>query len=118
MNSDSWPTEIRRIASGAGLRVTYDDGATFDLTAEYLRVESPSAEVRGHSASQRRLESRKSGVKIGDVAPVGNYAVRLTFDDGHATGLYTWKYLRELGIEQDARWSAYLAALAERGLSR
>jgi DUF971 family protein len=117
-NASSWPTELRRTGGGEALRVTFDDGAVFDLSAEYLRVESPSAEVRGHSPAQRKIEGGKSGVKIRDVVPVGNYAVRLDFDDGHSTGIYSWTYLRELGLQRDARWSAYVARLKEHGLAR
>ena len=95
------PTEIRLDRAARVLHVTFDD-ATFALPAEYLRVESPSAEVQGHGA----------------VEPVGHYAVRLTFDDGHDTGIYSWDYLRELGVEQERRWAGYLSALSARGLKR
>jgi len=89
-----------------------------DLSAEYLRVESPSAEVRGHSESERKTVSGKSNVAIRDVVPTGNYAARLVFDDGHETGIYTWSYLRELGVEREARWTVYLAELGKKGLRR
>jgi DUF971 family protein len=112
------PTEIRLDRAARVLRVTFDDGARFALPAEYLRVESPSAEVQGHGPNQKTVVGGKQRVGIGAVEPVGHYAVRLVFDDGHDSGIFSWDYLRELGEEQDRRWSAYLAALAARGLSR
>ena len=112
------PTEIRLDRAAKVLHVTYDDGAQFALPAEYLRVESPSAEVQGHGPGQRTYLGGKQQVGIGAVQPVGQYAVRLVFDDGHDTGIFTWDYLRELGLEHDQRWPAYLAALSARGLSR
>ena len=93
----AWPTDIVVKNEGRLLEVAYDDGKTFTLTAEKLRVESPSAEVRGHTPSQRKIVTGKENVRIIGADPVGNYAVKLTFDDGHNTGLYTWVYLRELG---------------------
>ena len=113
-----WPTELRLADAGRTLRVSFADGGVFSLAAELLRVESPSAEVQGHAPSERKIVGGKRRVAIRAVEPVGNYAVKLAFDDGHATGLFTWRYLHELGSAQDAVWSAYLAALAERGLSR
>lgn len=113
-----WPLELRSMQSGRVLRVAYDDGSSFDLPAEYLRVESPSAEVRGHSPSERKTVSGKANVSIRDIVPTGNYAVRLVFDDGHDTGIYSWAYLRELGVERDARWTVYLAELGKKGLRR
>jgi DUF971 family protein len=118
MNEGAWPTELRSMQGGRVLRATFDDGRVFDLSAEYLRVESPSAEVRGHAANERRIESGKANVAIREIAPTGNYAVRLIFDDGHSTGIYTWLYLHELGRDYDRRWAAYLHALADKGLSR
>jgi DUF971 family protein len=112
------PTEIRLDRAARILRVTFDDGVQFDLPAEYLRVESPSAEVQGHGPGQRTILGGKSSVGIGAVEPVGHYAVRLVFDDGHDTGIFSWDYLHELGVEHDAKWSAYLAALSTRGMSR
>jgi DUF971 family protein len=112
------PTEIRLNKAQRALHVSFDDGSTFALPAEYLRVESPSAEVQGHSPHQKQIVAGKQRVGITGIEPVGNYAVRLTFDDLHDTGIYSWEYLHELGREQDRKWSAYLAALAERGLSR
>ena len=113
-----WPLEIRRLDSGRLLRVVFDDGSAFELEAEYLRVMSPSAEVQGHSARERRLVTGKRDVRIVDIVATGNYAVRLAFDDGHQTGIYSWTYLHELGTGHDARWAAYLAELAGAGKSR
>ena len=119
----SAPVEIRateiRLDSAAGiLEVAFDDGAAFRLPAEYLRVESPSAEVQGHGPSQKTTVSGRRRVRIIGIEAVGNYAVRLTFDDLHDTGIYSWEYLHALGREQERRWQAYLDALAARGLSR
>ncbi len=100
------------------LEVNFDDGSSFRLPCEYLRVESPSAEVQGHGPGQKVLVPGKRDVNIKAIEPVGNYAVTLHFDDGHASGIFSWSYLHELGIEQDARWAAYLAGLESRGLSR
>ncbi len=100
------------------LRVSFEDGRSYELSAEMLRVMSPSAEVQGHSPDQRVTVANKRNVKIRELAGVGNYAVRITFDDGHNTGLYTWAYLDELGQEKDKRWAAYLADLSAKGLSR
>ena len=113
-----WPTAIDYDPSAKSLRVTFDSGELFDLPAEYLRVESPSAEVQGHSPSERQIVPSRRHVGIIDIEPVGNYAVRLAFDDLHDTGIYSWRYLRELGVEQEQRWRSYLNALAERSLSR
>ena len=113
-----WPTELRLKRAERRLEITFDDGAHFSLPAEYLRVESPSAEVQGHSPNQKQLVARKARVAIARIEPVGNYAVRLVFDDGHDTGLYSWRYLHELGEQQEKRWSDYLAALAKAGLTR
>ena len=111
-------TELRLNRQDRALHVAFDDGSRFSLPAEYLRVESPSAEVQGHSPSQRQIVPGKRDVAIVAIEPVGNYAVRLTFDDRHDTGIYSWEYLYDLGRQQDRRWSDYLAALAERGLTR
>lgn len=111
-------TEIRLNKAERVLHVTFDDGTRWPLPAEYLRVESPSAEVQGHGPDQKQIVPGKRDVAIIGIEPVGNYAVRLTFDDLHDTGIYSWEYLHELGREQDGKWSAYLAALAQRGLSR
>jgi len=111
-------TEIRLHRADGVLEVAFDDGARFRLPSEYLRVESPSAEVQGHGPGQKTLVSGRRHVRVIDLEAVGNYAVRLMFDDLHDTGIYTWEYLRELGEQQEARWQAYLDALAARGLSR
>jgi DUF971 family protein len=113
-----WPTEIRLKRDRRTLVVTYDDGASFDLAAEMLRVLSPSAEVQGHSPEQRTTVPGKRNVAISAVDPVGNYAVRLIFDDGHSTGIFTWDYLRKLGNERERLWQAYLDELQAKGLTR
>ena len=112
------PVEIRLNRADRTLDVTFDDGACFALPAELLRVESPSAEVQGHSPDQKKLVAGRRHVGITGVEPVGNYAVRLTFDDQHDTGIYSWDYLYRLGMEHAAIWDAYMAALSLRGLSR
>lgn len=117
-SASPWPTELRVTQGGRALRVSFDDGSCFDLSAEYLRVESPSAEVRGHSPSERKTVAGKANVAVRDMAVMGNYAVRLVFDDGHDTGIYTWAYLRELGLERDRRWAAHLDELEKKGLRR
>jgi DUF971 family protein len=117
-NQPSWPTELRVDRERTTLTVTFDTGEHFALAAEYLRVESPSAEVQGHSAAQKQIVPGKRHVKIESLEPVGNYAARLRFDDGHDTGLYSWDYLRELGQERDMRWAAYISALRAKNLGR
>jgi ATP-binding protein involved in chromosome partitioning len=112
------PPELEIVAGGAELRVAFDGAEPFALTAEMLRVMSPSAEVQGHSPEQRVTIGRKRNVKIADLRPVGNYAVRIVFDDGHDTGLYTWSYLQTLHDERDRRWAEYLSELAAKGLGR
>jgi DUF971 family protein len=113
-----WPTEIRLKRAERVLEIAFDDGSRFALPAEYLRVESPSAEVQGHGPGQKQLVAGKARVAVTAVEPVGNYAVRLVFDDRHDTGIYTWAYLHELGREQDKRWAAYLKDLEKAGKSR
>jgi DUF971 family protein len=113
-----WPTELRLKQAEKRLEVDFDDGSRFVLPAEYLRVESPSAEVQGHGPGQKTIVAGRSHVGILAVEPVGNYAVRLRFDDLHDTGIYSWQYLYELGQEQASRWATYLAELEKRGLSR
>jgi DUF971 family protein len=113
-----WPVEIRLKRAEKILEVAFDDGSRFRLPAEYLRVESPSAEVQGHGPGQKQLVAGRAQVGITAVEPVGNYAVRLRFDDGHDTGIYSWRYLHELGEEQDRRWRDYLTGLEKAGLSR
>lgn len=112
------PIELRLRRTERLLDVAFDDGSAFSFTAEYLRVESPSAEVQGHAPDQRRVVPGKRAVGIEAVEPVGHYAVRLRFDDGHDTGLYSWDWLHRIGRERDARWQAYLDALASKGMSR
>ena len=112
------PTEIRLRRAERVLEVAFDDGGRFSLPAEYLRVESPSAEVQGHAPDQRKVVPGKRHVAITAVEPVGHYAVRLVFDDGHDTGLYSWDVLHALGREQEARWQAYLDALDSKGMNR
>jgi len=113
-----WPVEIRVKSAERRLEVDFDDGKTFTLPAELLRVESPSAEVQGHGPGGKTLVPGKRDVGIAGVDAVGNYAIRIRFDDGHDTGIFSWTYLRELGERQDEIWNAYLAALSARGLSR
>jgi DUF971 family protein len=116
--SSPWPVEIRVRRAERRLEIDFDDGAAFSLPAELLRVESPSAEVQGHTPSQKVTVGGKSGVGIRELDPVGNYAVRILFDDGHSTGIYTWSYLHKLGREQAQLWNSYIEALAAKGLSR
>lgn len=113
-----WPTELRLKRAEKRLDIAFDDGKSFSLPAEYLRVESPSAEVQGHGPDEKVIVAERAHVGILELEPVGNYAVRIKFDDLHDTGLYSWEYLYRLGREYDKRWALYLAALAERGLSR
>ena len=113
-----WPTEIRLKQAEKVLEIDFDDGRTFRLPAELLRVESPSAEVQGHGPGQKTVVAGRRHVGIMKVEPIGNYAVRLVFDDLHDTGIYSWKYLYELGANLDARWQAYLDALDGLGQSR
>jgi DUF971 family protein len=112
------PTEIRLDKATQVLEVAFDDGTRFSLPAEYLRVESPSAEVQGHGPGQKQIVAGRRRVGIIGIEPVGNYAVRLLFDDLHDTGIYSWQYLHELGVERDRRWQDYLNALAAQGLRR
>jgi DUF971 family protein len=105
-----WPTEIRLAKARDTLHVTFDNGESYALTAEYLRVASPSAEVRGHGAGSARLVIGKENVKIETLEPVGNYAIRIIFDDGHSTGLYSWDYLFDLGSQKTRIWAEYLDA--------
>ena len=116
--AEPWPTEIRLSKDRRTLTVAFDNGESHALSAEYLRVFSPSAEVQGHSPEQRVTVGGKAAVEILKVEPVGNYAVRLQFDDLHNTGIYTWGYLRKLGREHGERWAGYLDELKAKGLSR
>jgi DUF971 family protein len=113
-----WPTELRLNPAKNELLVRFDDHSEHALAAEYLRVVSPSAEVQGHSEDQRQTVPGKRHVKIAKLEPVGNYAVRIIFDDGHDTGLYSWTYLRELGEQKDTKWQGYLTELADKGMTR
>jgi DUF971 family protein len=112
------PTELTLRKASRRLDVSYADGATFHLPAEYLRVYSPSAEVTGHGPGEGVLVTGKERVGIDRIEPVGRYAVKLVFDDGHDTGLYTWQKLYELGAEYESRWARYLERLAEAGHER
>lgn len=118
MSRGAQPTEIRLSRAEKILHIAFGDGTHFALPAEYLRVESPSAEVQGHGPGQRIIVPARRHVGIVKVEPVGNYAIRLVFDDLHDTGIFSWTYLRQLGQEQHERWEAYLQALASKGLSR
>jgi DUF971 family protein len=114
----SWPTELRLQKDRKTLTVSFENGQSFDLAAEYLRVKSPSAEVQGHSPAERITVPGKKNVEILEVQPVGNYAVRLVFDDMHSTGIYSWDYLHELGREERRYWQDYLDELAGKGMRR
>jgi len=112
------PVEIRLQKGQRQITVRFDDDAVFELPFEYLRVHSPSAEVKGHGPGQEVLQVGKENVRVTAIEPVGHYAVRLVFDDGHDTGLYTWKYLYELGKAQAANWANYLDRLEAAGYAR
>ncbi|HUZ72538.1 MAG TPA: DUF971 domain-containing protein [Stellaceae bacterium] len=118
LGTDRWPVELRLKTKEKALEIDFDDGASFRLPAEYLRVESPSAEVQGHGPGQKQVVAGRAHVGILRLEPVGNYAVRIVFDDLHDTGIFSWTYLYELGREQGRRWPEYLAALARAGLAR
>jgi DUF971 family protein len=115
---DNWPTELRLSKDRKTLTVAFDGGESFALPAEYLRVRSPSAEVQGHSPDERKTVPGKKNVAILQLEPVGNYAVRLIFDDMHSTGIFSWDYLLELGQNQPAYWQDYLNELAAKGMTR
>ena len=112
------PTEIKLRKQSQVLEVAFDNGSSFVLPFEFLRVQSPSAEVRGHGSGQEVLQEGKKGVLITEVNPVGHYAVQLTFSDGHSTGIYSWDYLYEIGRDQERLWQAYLRRLESAGASR
>ncbi|MDA0652526.1 MAG: DUF971 domain-containing protein [Proteobacteria bacterium] len=112
------PTEIRFRKAEKTLDITFEDGTKYSYPAELLRVESPSAEVQGHGPGQKKIVAGRRHVSILEIEPVGHYAIRLTFDDLHDTGIFSWEYLLELGAHMDARRQAYLAALSANGLSR
>jgi DUF971 family protein len=117
-DSKPWPTELRLHKDRKALSVTFDNGERFELSAEYLRVKSPSAEVQGHSPDERKTVAGKKNVAILEVHPIGNYAVRLVFDDLHSTGIFSWDYLLALGRNRDSYWQDYLDDLAGKGLQR
>ncbi|MGE4616684.1 MAG: DUF971 domain-containing protein [Gammaproteobacteria bacterium] len=112
---DHLPTDIKLHQTSRVLEIAFENGQVFELSCEYLRVYSPSAEVRGHSPEQAVLQIDKEEVNILEIEPMGNYAIKLVFDDGHNTGLYTWDYLYELGAYHDEFWQRYLAALEATG---
>lgn len=114
----AWPSEIRLDKGKTVLKVDFSDNRSFSFTAEFLRVLSPSAEVQGHTPSQKQTVPGKKDVKISKIEQVGNYAIRITFDDGHDTGLYSWPYLYELGENYETKWAEHLEDLAQKGLSR
>ena len=116
--SRHWPKEIRYNKADKRLEVEFDDGAKFSYPAEYLRVESPSAEVQGHGPGQKQVLGGRRHVGIMEIEPIGNYAIKIKFDDLHDTGIYSWPYLYSLGERQEEIWAAYLAELEKRGLSR
>lgn len=118
MNAEPWPVELRLKGAEKLLEIDFDTGERYALPAEYLRVESPSAEVKGHGSAQRIVVGGKRDVGIARIEPVGNYAIRIHFDDGHDTGLYSWTLLHRLGRDRDHIWADYLAALAAKGLTR
>jgi DUF971 family protein len=117
-DAQNWPSELRLHKDRKTLTVTFDDGEMFDLSAEYLRVKSPSAEVQGHSAEERKTVPGKRDVGIIEVLPVGNYAVRLVFDDLHSTGIFGWDYLLDLGRNHGKYWQDYVDELAAKNLTR
>ena len=114
----AWPVEIRLLRDRRALQVSFDDGQIFNLSAELLRVTSPSAEVQGHSEAERKTVGGKRNVTILSVDSVGNYAVRIGFDDMHSTGIYSWAFLRDLGLNAERRFQEYLDDLQAKGLDR
>ncbi len=117
-DADVWPEELRFSESEAQLKLAFDDGFSGQISYELLRVESPSAETRGHGGERPPPPAGKKTVKVIRAEPVGRYAIRIVFSDGHDTGLYTWGYLRELANQRKAREKAYLDRLSQAGLSR
>ena len=113
-----WPTEVTLKKAEKLLEISFDNGLSFRLPAEYLRVESPSAEVQGHGAGQKKTVHGRAHVGIMGLEPVGNYAIRIKFDDLHDSGIFSWRYLYELGERQEELWAKYLAELEKLGLSR
>ncbi len=114
----SWPKEIRVSSDKKSLTLVYENAEPVSFTAEFLRVHSPSAEVQGHSKDQKQTVAGKQNVEIMTIDPVGNYAVRISFDDMHNTGLFSWSYFSEMGEQQDKLWDSYLSELEDKGLSR
>lgn len=112
------PTDIKLHQASRLLEIAFDDGETFKLPCEFLRVYSPSAEVRGHGPGQETLQTGKEDVNIVGIEPIGHYAVKLTFSDGHDTGLYSWDYLYDLGKRQSELWADYLTRLLAAGITR
>ncbi|MCF8470313.1 MAG: DUF971 domain-containing protein [Parvibaculum sp.] len=113
-----WPTDIKLKKSERAIEIAFDDGVRYCLPAELLRVESPSAEVQGHGQGRKKTVAGKANVAIDTLEPIGNYAIRIVFSDGHETGLYTWETLYRLGRDSDRLWTDYLTALERDGLSR
>jgi DUF971 family protein len=116
--SRAWPTELRLHKDRRALTISFEDGTSVTLPAEYLRVESPSAEVQGHNPNERKTVPGKRDVGIMEIQPVGNYAVRLVFDDMHSTGIYSWDFFQQLGREYEERWARYLDEIEAKKLSR
>lgn len=116
--NEAWPTELRLAKDRKTLSVSFESGERVELPAEYLRVKSPSAEVQGHSPDERKTVPGKRNVEIIDVLPIGNYAVRIVFDDLHDTGIYAWDYLRDLGRNHARYWQEYLDELAAKNMTR
>lgn len=112
------PSNIKLHKKSALLELQYSDGTVLSITAEFLRVHSPSAEVRGHGKGQETLQTGKRHVKLKNIEPVGNYAIKLSFDDGHDSGIYSWSYLHKLGTDQEQLWGQYLEKLHAAGASR
>lgn len=117
-STGAWPTDIKVRRAEKTLDIVFNDGTAISLPAEYLRVESPSAEVQGHGPGQKVLVAGRRHVGIADVEAIGNYAIRIVFDDLHDTGIFSWRYLYQLGAEQDTRWPEFVSALEAAGLSR
>lgn len=115
MASIPWPTELELDQPARLLNIRFDDGRHYALGFEFLRVHSPSAEVRGHGPGQEVLQLGKQDVGVLELRPVGNYGVLIVFDDGHDTGIYSWAWLRELGEHRDALWGRYLEQVAAHG---
>ena len=119
LNKDTpLPTEITLHQQSRRLEISFNNGASFSLPYEFLRVHSPSAEVRGHGPGQEVLQKGKENVNIDSIEPVGSYAIQPTFSDGHNTGIYSWDYLYQIGLDQDSMWATYLQRLQEAGISR